>query len=132
MMKSMSHSREITSYSSIVWHESKRFPGVRYATRRISLMQRIELTSRVREIVLQHEFLKAGDASEQLEATLGELLARKLYIEWGLHEIHGLTIDGETAVMQSVIAKGPEELTDEIVATIREELELSGEERKNS
>jgi hypothetical protein len=132
MMKFMSHSPEITGYSSIVWHESKTFPGVRYAIRRISLMQRIELTSKLREIVLQHEFLKAGDASEQLDATLGELLARKLYIEWGLHEIQGLTIDGEAAVVDSVIVKGPEELTDEIATTIREQLELSGEERKNS
>jgi hypothetical protein len=131
-MKFMSHSRESASYSSVIWHDSKALAGVRYATRRISLKQRIELASKVREIVLQHEFLKAGDASDQLEVTLGELLAQKLYIQWGLHEIQGLTIDGEPAIVESVIEKGPEELTDEIVATIRAQLELSEEERKNS
>jgi hypothetical protein len=131
-MKFISHSCEIASYSSVIWHDSKTLPGVRYATRRISLKQRIELTSKVREIVLQHEFLKAGDASDQLEVTLGELLAQKLYIEWGLHEIQGLTIDGEPAIVESVIEKGPDELTGEIVATIRAQLELSEEERKNS
>jgi hypothetical protein len=132
MMKSMSHSREATSYSSVVWHDSKALPGVRYATRRISLMQRIDLTNRGREIVLKHEFFKAGDASDQLEATLGELLVRKLYIEWGVQEIEGLSVDGEAATVESIVAKGPEDLTDEIVATVRAELELSEEERKNS
>jgi hypothetical protein len=132
MTKSTSHSREVASYSSVVWHESSTMPGVRYATRRISLMQRIELTSKAREIVLKHEFLKAGEVSDQLEATLGELLVRKLYLECGLHEIEGLTVDGEPATGQAIIAKGPEELTNEIVATIRAQLELSEEERKNS
>jgi hypothetical protein len=132
MMKSMSHSRETTSYSSVVWHDSKALSGVRYATRRISLMQRIDLTNRAREIVLKHEFFNAGDASDQLEATLGELLVRKLYIEWGVQEIEGLSVDGEAATVESIVAKGPEDLTDEIVATVRAELELSEEERKNS
>ena len=132
MTKSTSHSREIASYSSVVWHESRTIAGVRYATRRISLLQRIELTNKAREIVLKHEFLKAGEASDQLEATLGELLVRKLYFEWGLQEIEGLVVDGEAATGEAIIAKGPEELTDEIVATIRAQLELSEEERKNS
>lgn len=132
MMKFISHSPKHTSYSSLLWQESKTFKAVRFAVRKISLLQRIELTSRVREVVLRHEFLKSGDASDQLEATLGELLVRKLYIEWGLHEIQGLIVDGEPATVESVIEKGPEALTDEIVATIRAQLELSEEERKNS
>lgn len=131
-MNCISHSHEGASYSSVVWHESKALSGVRYATRRVSLLQRIELTSKVRETVLRHEFLKNGDTSDQLEVSLGELLVRKLYVEWGLHEIQGLTIDGEAATVESIIDRGPEVLTDEIVATVRSELELSGEERKNS
>jgi hypothetical protein len=132
MMKFISHSHRGTQYTSLRWHESKTFKGVRFATRRVSLLQRIELTSRVREIVLRHEFLKSGDGSDQLEITLGELLVRKLYIEWGLHGIQGLAVDGEPATVESLIEKGPEALTGEIVATIREQLELSEEERKNS
>ncbi len=115
-----------------MWHESRVLQGVRYATRRVSLRQRIELTSAVRELVLKHEFLKAGDAADQLEVTLGELLVQKVYLEWGLHEIEGLSIDGEPATVESVIERGPQELTNEIVATIRAQLEFSEEERKNS
>lgn len=132
MMRFTSHSRKETKYASVIWHESKTVSGVRYATRQVSLQQRIELASRIREIVLRHEFLKAGDAGDQLEVTLGELLVRKLYIEWGLQEIEGLAIDGEPATVESIVAKGPEALTDEIVTSIRGQLELSGEERKNS
>ncbi len=131
MMRFISHSRN-THYSSVIWHDSKVVRSVRYATRRVSLRQRIELTSKVRDLVLKHEFLKAGDAGDQLEATLGELLVGKAYLEWGLHEIQGLTIDGEPGTVETVIEKGPEELTNEIVATIRAQLELSEEERKNS
>lgn len=132
MMRFTSHSRKETNYASVIWHESKTIGGVRYATRRVSLQQRIELASKIREIVLRHEFLKAGDPGDQLEVTLGELLVRKLYIEWGLQEIEGLAIDGEPATVESIVAKGPEALTDEIVTSIRGQLELSGEERKNS
>lgn len=132
MMNFISHSRETAEYSSVIWHESKAFAGVRYSTRRVSLLQRIELTSKVRELVSKHEFLKAGDADDQLEATVGELLVQKVYLEWGLQEIQGLSIDGKPATMESAIEKGPEELTNEIVATIRAQLEFSEEERKNS
>ena len=52
-------------------------PGVHYAIRRVSLSQRIELTKRARELSLRHEFLKAGDAPDQLEASLADLLIRK-------------------------------------------------------
>ena len=131
MMRFTSPSRKETNYSSLIWHESAAVGGVRYATRRVSLQQRIELASKIREIVLRHEFLKAGDSGDQLEVTLGELLVRKLYIEWGLLEIKNLTIDGELATVESIVAKGPEALADEIVTTIRGQLDLSEDERKN-
>ena len=131
MTKFISPLHKTEKHSSVVWHDSKIIAGVRYATRRISLLQRIELTSQVRELMLRHEFLKAGDAAEGLEATLGELFVQKLYVEWGLCEIDGLTIDGEPASRQLLIEKGPESLTQEIVAAIRSELELSEQERKN-
>ena len=97
----------------------------------MSLGQRIELTGRVRELTHKYEFLKAGDSTDQLEAALGDLLARRLYIEWGLGALEGLVIDNEAATVASVIEKGPEELTGEIVAAIQAELGLSDEERKN-
>jgi hypothetical protein len=86
----------------------------------------------VRELTLRYEFLRAGDAAEQLEATLSDLLVRKLYLEWGLAAIEGLCIDGQSATIASTIESGPESLADEIVAAIRAESGLSDDERKNS
>ncbi len=119
-------------YTTVNWHESQVMPGVRYAVRRISLAQRIDLTSRARELTRRYEFLAAGDAAEQLEASLADLLTRRLYLEWGLDEIRDLTIDGEAATTEMLVEKGPESLSNEIVAAIQAELSLSEQERKNS
>jgi len=82
--------------------------------------------------VLRHEFLKSGDAADQLEVRLGELLVRKVYIEWGLVEVQGVTFDEKPATPETVITIGPEGLANEIAAVIRDQLELSEDERKNS
>lgn len=130
-MKSQSPSHNQTRYSTVNWLESRTFPGIRFGIRRISLAQRVELTSRARELAHRYEFLRAGDAADQLEAALSELLIRKLYIEWGLAEIRDLTIDGEVATVEMLVEKGPESLSNEIVSAIRAEISLSEEERKN-
>ena len=132
MMKFTSPSHKLTRYSSALWHDSKAIEGVRYATRRISLLQRIEMMKKIREIALKNEFLKAGDTAEQIEGALADALVRKLYLEWGLLEVQGLSIDGEAATPELLIAKGPEALSEEVVDSIRAELELSEDERKNS
>ncbi|MGA8026579.1 MAG: hypothetical protein WB992_05495 [Bryobacteraceae bacterium] len=119
-------------YSSVFWRESVTTKGVGYAIRRVSLSQRIELTNSARELVLGHEFLKAGETPDQLEAAMGDLLVRKLYLEWGLAEMRGLTIDGQPATAELLAEKGPEPLSDEIISAIQAELGLSEEERKNS
>ncbi len=124
--------RRRRSYSSLLWHESQTIPGVRYATRRVSLAQRIELTKRVRELSIRQEFLKAGEMEDQLEATLADLLVRKLYLEWGLAELRELNIDDQPATIGTLIDRGPEQLAEEIVGAIRGEIGLSEEERKNS
>ena len=130
-MKLTSPSPKEVSYASLSWHESKAIAGVRFAIKRVSLAQRLELNKRVRELTLQHEFLKAGPAADQLEATWADLLVRKLYVEWGLAGIEGLLIDGEATSVELLIDKGPEELVDEIVSVLQEEIGLSEEERKN-
>jgi hypothetical protein len=132
MMKFISRLHNEREYSSVVWHKSQTAEGVRYAIRRVSLLQRIELTKRVRELALRHEFLKAGDMTDQLDANLGDLLVRRLYLEWGLSEIAGLKIDGQPGTVELLIERGPEALSNEIVEAICTELELSEEERKNS
>jgi hypothetical protein len=132
MMKLRSRLPSRPSYSSLLRHESKAIPGVNYAIRRVSLSQRIELTKKVRELSIRYEFLRAGNTADQLEASLADLLVRRLYLEWGLAELSGLRVDEQPATVEVLIDRGPEALSDEIIAVIRAELGLSEEERKNS
>ena len=131
MTRSTLHSLE-TDYSSVTWVESHSYKGARFAIRRVSLQQRIEIARRVRELTLQNEFLRNGDVSEQLDAVLGELLAKRVYLEWGLADVQGFTIDGVAACPALLIEKGPESLAEEIVAAVIREFHLTDEERKNS
>ena len=131
MTRFTSPSPEGSSYTSILWKDSRSYPGVRIAVRRPSLVQRIDLNHRVRELACKHEFLKAGDTADQLEALLSEMLVQKLYVEWGLVEVTGLSIDGDPATPASLLEKGPEILVDEAVSAIQAELSLTEEERKN-
>jgi len=131
MMKSLLHSRNEAEYTSVAWHQSIRFERVSFAVRRPSLAQRIDLNGRVRELTLKHEFLKAGSTSDQIEASLSELLVHKLYVEWGLAEIQGLKIDGNPADTESLIERGPEGLIHEIVSAIKAECGLTEDVRKN-
>lgn len=119
------------NYCPVVWKESEVLRGVEYSIRRVSLGQRIELTKAVRELALRNDFLRAAEISDQMEATLADLLVKKLYLQWGLVEIRGLIIDGKPATPERLVDNGPEALADEIVSGIRAELELSPEERKN-
>jgi hypothetical protein len=98
----------------------------------VSLAHRIELTRKVRELTLRNEFLRAGSTPDQLEAALGDLLSRRIYLEWGLAEIQGLTIDGVAATPESLIERGPESIAREIEAAIASELQLTDQETKNS
>jgi hypothetical protein len=118
-------------FSSLSWHTSNAVKGVRFALKRISLGQRMELTKRIIDLTVHHEFLKAGDSSDQLEAALSDLLVSKLYLEWGLAQVDGLTIDGQPATAGLLIEKGPEELASEIIAVLKQEAGLNEEERKN-
>src|SRR5947209_488722 len=124
-------SRSKHVYQTVLWNDSKIVPGVRYAIRRISLGQRLELTKRARELSLKNEFLRAGDSTEQFEAMFSELLVRRMYREWGLAAIEGLSIDGRRATPESLIEAGPESLTSEVIESLRSELGLTEEERKN-
>ncbi len=85
----------------------------------------------IQELIHMNEFLRAGDSLEQSKASLADLLARKVYVEWGISELEGLKIDGVPASIQDLIERGPEGLCEEIAHTIQSELVLSEEERKN-
>lgn len=131
-MKLFSPLHKGSEYQSTTWHSSQVLPGVRFSIRRVSLQQRIELNRKLRELTMQYEFLKTGDVSSQLEAAMSDLLLAKLYIEWGLADLDGLCIDGNKATAASLIALGPEKLTDEIVQEIQAASILTEDERKNS
>ncbi|MBV9763119.1 MAG: hypothetical protein JO340_21330 [Acidobacteriaceae bacterium] len=119
------------NYTSVTWHESRTVPGVRFAIKRMSLGERIELTRQVRELALRYEFLKSGEPADHLEAALSDLLAKKLYMEWGLRELEGFRIDGQDGTPALLIEKGPEILSNEVSEVVQAELTLSDDERKN-
>ena len=69
--------------------------------------------------------------TKKLEAAVLVAEIDRVYLEWGLEEIVGLTIDGEPATPARFIEKGPLDLAKEILAKIQNECGLSGDQRKN-
>ena len=121
------------TYASLVEVESKAFPGVRLAIRRMSFGRRLELTRRVQDLAKKLAFLAAAEAdaaSEAEQALLGAEIDRE-YLSWGLERVDGLEIDGETASVESLIEAGPEALVREALQAVRREAGLSESERKN-
>ena len=111
---------------------SRAVPGVDFTIARMSFGRRIELTRQIRELGRKLEFLEAGsDFRERLEAAVLAVEIDRLYLRWGLKEVSGLILDGEPATPESLIEKGPEELTREILSAVKAECGLSEEERKN-
>ena len=132
MTNSMLPSHKGSQFESSRRLESKSVPGAVFWVRKTSLVQRIELLTRVRELTRKYEFLQAGGSAELMESSLGDLLTTKLYVEWGLERVEGLSIDGQDASITLVLEKGPEELCLEIAREVQKECGLSEEERKNS
>jgi hypothetical protein len=132
MTKYMSPSHSGSQFESSRRLESQSVPGTVFWVRKVSLSQRIELLTRVRELTQKHEFLSAGNPEEQMEATLGDLLTVRLFLEWGLERMEGLQIDGQDPSVSLLIDRGPEELCGEIAGAIQKECGLFEEERKNS
>lgn len=119
-------------YTSRVHKRCEKHPAVEYTIARLSLGRRIELGQAVREIGLKTEFLSASrNVIDQIEAGILQRKIDRVYLEWGLLSIKGLTIDGAEATPATLIEKGPEDLLNEILASIRAELQLSEEDRKN-
>ncbi len=131
-MKSMWPSDKTVSYESETTLEAKSTPGVRYTIRRISFALRGDLARRVRELSGRAEFHAAGDSvQDRIEASVLANEIDQLYLRWGLAGLSGLTIDGEEATVETLIAKGPEDLALEIAAAVKRQIGLTEEERKN-
>ncbi len=119
-------------YWSKLTIRSEECPGVEYTIQRISLGRRIDLGKRVREMSRRVDFLAAGDTiTERVEAGVMQNEIDRLYLEWALASVTGLRIDGEDAGPPLLIECGPEGLAREVLASIKRELDLSEDERKN-
>lgn len=134
-MKSLLRLREEPSgllYASETEHTSESHPGVRYVLHRCSLARRIALIERLAGHAARFEALRASERlDDRVQAEALRLRMDFEYLDWGLARVHGLLIDGEAPTVQTMFERGPESLVQEIVARIRAECELSGDERKN-
>ena len=120
------------NYESCVRIDSKVMPGVAFVVAKMSLLRRMELIRRIRELSLKCEFLNGGQpAEEKLQAALFSAEIDRIYVAWGLQELTGLEVDGVTATPDLLVNAGPEDLFREIVAAVKAECGLSEPERKN-
>ena len=120
------------SYESVLMIRSKAMPAVTFAIKRVSFGRRMDLSRRAREISRKAEFLEAGtQLGEKIEAGILTQEIDAMYLAWGLVMIQGLTIDGEAATVENLLENGPDELTREVVDTIKAQCGLSDVERKN-
>ena len=119
-------------YASSEWMDSRVAPGVRYEVVRVSLVRRLEIARRVRELLSELEYRSAGsEAEDRLSAAILQSSIDRLYIAWGLLQVEGLAIDGEPATVSSLLEKGPEALCHEMAEALRRQCRLSEDERKN-
>ena len=119
-------------YQSTIKHQAKSIAGVTFTISRMSFGRRVELTRLVRALSTRMDFCEAGDeVGDKLQARLLSGEIDRLYLEWGLVDLSGLELDGLPATPALLVAVGPEELSLEILDSIRSECGLSDEERKN-
>ncbi len=119
-------------YASEVEATSRQYPGVRFVLRRCSVARRIALIERLAGHASAYEALKASERmDDRAQAEALRLRMDFEYLDWGLLRVLGLLIDGEAPDAKTLFEKGPEGLTREILSRIREECELTGDERKN-
>jgi hypothetical protein len=106
--------------------------GVEFTILRLSFARRTELARRVLELSRRLEFHESGDDIEdKLQANILACEIDRLYLDWGLVAVHGLTIDGMDPTSEVLAEKGPEDLGREIVTAVKAQCGLTEEERKN-
>lgn len=111
---------------------SEAIPGVELMISRMSFSRRLELMRRVRDLAGKIEYFDAGrDEKNRMEASLLGAQMDRLYVEWGLEGVTGLSLDGEPATPETLLDRGPEAVVQEALAAIKAECGLSETERKN-
>ena len=119
-------------YESMIDVCSAWAPTVRYRIERMSFGRRLDLTRVVRGLLTRHEFHASGDSPlDRLEASALAMEIDQLYWNWGLLSVEGLSIGGEDATKETLLAHGPEPLVHEILSAIKRECGLTEDERKN-
>jgi hypothetical protein len=131
-MNCLSLSHRADSYRSTAWRSSETHSRVRFAILKMSFGRRLEIAREIREIGQRLEFLEAGGSlAERAEASAAGAEIDRVYLRCGLAGIEGIEIDGLTATAESLFGAGPEDLTREILDSIKAEWGLSEPERKN-
>ncbi len=122
------------NYDSCEMLESAVFPGVRVQLRRISFGRRLELARALRTTLERIDQALAAPPSDVRDAEAAALAAEAdaACLRWAVEKIEGLEIDSQPATLDSLLARGPEQLVAEILARVRAEIGLSEAERKNS
>ncbi len=92
----------------------------------------MDLMHQVRSLAAKQEFFRAGDSDEdQMDSGLLSAEIDRLYLKWGLSEVHGLIIDNQEATVDTLMESGPEEIFLEALQFVKNECGLSEAERKN-
>ena len=119
-------------YEPTIEMQSTWAPGVRFRVERMSFGRRLELTKQVRSLLSRLEFHAGGDSAlDKVEAASLSMEIDRLYWNWGLLSIEGLSIGSSPATKDSLLECGPEPLVHEILAKIKAECGLTEDERKN-
>jgi hypothetical protein len=119
-------------WSSGEWIDSRTLPGVSFRIARVSFQRRLELLKRLRGLFAELECRTAGESDvDRVEASRVDMEVQRAYLDWGLLELNGLTIDGAPATKESLLAWGPEDLCEEIAKAVKDRSFLTEAERKN-
>ena len=81
-------------------------------------------------VATPQEIAKVQNLSDQITSIV-ESQINPAWVTWGLDSITGLTIDDLPATVETILTDCPSDLFAEILQAIRDEAELSTEERKN-
>jgi len=119
-------------YDSVAVVESREESGVCFRVNRMSFARRVELMRRIRELAKRMDFLESSqEVGDRMDAGLVRAEVDRIYVQWGLAGVSGLTIDGEAATPEGLAERGPEGLFREALEAVRSETGLTEEQRKN-